>query len=188
MSLLTVFLISLGLAMDAFAVSIGIGVSTPVNKIRVALRTAITFGFFQSIMPIIGWFGANQFKDLITNYDHWVAFVILLLIGIKMMYESRKIDKVCKKDESCIGNLKLFVLAIATSIDALAVGVSFSFLNIYITLPVIVIGLVTFVLSFIGVELGNRLGCYAKSKAEILGGSILIVLGIKILFEHLKFI
>ncbi|MEI6093329.1 MAG: manganese efflux pump MntP family protein [bacterium] len=188
MSLLTIFLISLGLAMDAFAVSIGIGVSAPVNKMHTALKASITFGLFQSIMPVIGWFGANQFKDLIGNYDHWIAFSILLLIGLKMIYEAIKMDKICEKKDSCVGNFKLFVLAIATSIDALAVGVSFSFLNIFITLPVIVIGVVTFVLSFIGVEIGNRLGCYAKTKAEILGGSILIILGIKILLEHFKLI
>ena len=187
MTLLTVLFISIGLAMDAFAVSIGLGIKAKNNKLRTALKAAFLFGLFQTFMPVIGWFAGNQFKDLIVNYDHWVAFVILVLIGIKMIYESTRMDKKCEDSSAKDSFVTLLILAIATSIDALAVGVSFSFLNTLITVPVIIIGCVTFVLSFIGVEVGNRLGCYAKSKAEIFGGVILILLGIKILLEHTYF-
>jgi putative Mn2+ efflux pump MntP len=191
-SLVTVFLISIGLAMDAFAVSIGLGVKSIDDKLKIAIKAALMFGIFQALMPVIGWFAGVQFKSLITSYDHWIAFAILFLIGAKMLYGSKKFAGECKPDDS--GRLKdndrfltLLLLAIATSIDALAVGVSFAFLDISITMPVIVIGCVAFIFSFIGVELGNRLGCYAKSKAEILGGLILIGLGIKILLEHTYF-
>ncbi|MCX6113539.1 MAG: manganese efflux pump MntP family protein [Proteobacteria bacterium] len=187
MTPITVLLISIGLAMDAFAVSIGLGIKAKENKLRIALKTAFMFGVFQSLMPVIGWLLGNQFKDIIVSYDHWVAFFILVLIGAKMIYESTKIDKKCPATDNADRFITLFMLAIATSIDALAVGISFSFLDILITIPVIVIGCVTFIFSFIGVEIGNRLGCHAKSKAEVLGGLILIILGIKILLEHTYF-
>lgn len=178
--------------MDAFAVSIGLGVKSVDDKFKVAIKAALMFGIFQALMPVIGWFAGVQFKTLIVSYDHWIAFAILVLIGVKMLYESAKFAGECKPAGS--GNADsnarfttLLLLAIATSIDALAVGVGFAFLDISITMPVIVIGCVAFVFSFVGVELGNRLGCYAKSKAEILGGLILIGLGVKILLEHIYF-
>ena len=185
MTLITVFFISIGLAMDAFAVSIGLGIKAKDNKFKVAIKAAFLFGLFQSLMPIIGWFAGNQFKDLINTYNHWIAFIILVIIGIKMIYESTKINKKCEDPGNADRFITLFILAIATSIDALAVGVSFSFLDMSITIPVVIIGVITFILSFIGVEIGNRLGCYAKSKAEIFGGLILILLGIKIFLEHI---
>jgi len=187
MTLITVLFISIGLAMDAFAVSIGLGIKAKDNKMRVAVKAAFLFGVFQSLMPVIGWFAGNQFKDLLKNYSPWVTFIILILIGIKMIYESTKMDKKCDPSGNADKFITLLILAIATSIDALAVGVSFSFMNIAITIPVIIIGLVAFIFSFIGVEIGNRLGCYAKSRAEIFGGLILILLGIKTLLEHLYF-
>ena len=173
--------------MDAFAVSVGLGIKAKDNKFKIAIKASLLFGFFQSLMPIVGWFAGNQFKYLVNTYNHWIAFIILVIIGVKMIYESTKIDKKCDSPGNADKFITLFILAIATSIDALAVGVSFSFLDMSITIPVIIIGVVTFILSFIGVEIGNRLGCYAKSKAEIFGGVILILLGIKILLEHTYF-
>jgi len=187
MTLITVLLISIGLAMDAFAVSMGLGIKTSNNKLRVALKASLMFGLFQSLMPILGWFIGAQFKELITSYDHWIAFSLLVFIGLKMLYESTKVSKECDIKNRPDTFLNLLILAIATSIDALAVGVSFAFLDISITIPAIIIGCVAFIFSFVGVELGNRLGCYAKSRAEVLGGLILIVLGVKILLEHLYF-
>jgi putative Mn2+ efflux pump MntP len=183
MNMITILFIAFGLAMDAFAVSITNGITIKHQRINNALKIGIFFGSFQALMPLIGWLAGLRLRDFISGFDHWVAFGLLSLIGGKMIYESTKIG-----DDKEIRSLNLFVLlllSIATSIDALAVGLSFAFLKISIATPIIVIGIVTFILSFLGVLVGNKLGHFFENKMEILGGLILIGIGIKILIEHL---
>ena len=184
MDIFSISLIALGLAMDAFAVSITSGFAIKYIKIKNALMIAIFFGLFQAIMPLIGWLAGYTLKDFISGIDHWIAFGLLSIIGLKMIYESFKLES----DKERVDPLNisvLFVLSIATSIDALAIGISLSFLNISIALPSIIIGIITFLLSFMGVYIGNKLGHFFEKKIEILGGIILIAIGIKILIEHL---
>jgi len=183
MNIVVVFLVAVGLAMDAFAVSIGLGIRTVSHKLRYALKVALFFGAFQAVMPVLGWALGEQFNLLISGYDHWVAFLLLILIGIKMIYEGVKKDEQSRKKRRT-PLYTLFILSIATSIDALAVGVSFAFLNMNILTPALIIGAVTFILSFLGVDLGKRLGLRFKNVAEILGGVILIVIALKILIQH----
>jgi putative Mn2+ efflux pump MntP len=183
MNMIMILFIAFGLAMDAFAVSITNGITIKHQRINNALKIGIFFGSFQALMPLIGWLAGLRLRDFISGFDHWVAFGLLSLIGGKMIYESTKIG-----DDKEIRSLNLFVLfllSIATSIDALAVGLSFAFLKISIATPIIVIGIVTFILSFLGVLVGNKLGHFFENKMEILGGLILIGIGIKILIEHL---
>jgi putative Mn2+ efflux pump MntP len=175
MDLITILIIAFGLAMDALAVSITSGITIKQQKINNALKIGLSFGSFQAFMPLIGWLAGLSLRDLISGVDHWIAFGLLSLIGCKMIYESTKI-----RDDKEIRSLNVFVLlllSIATSIDALAVGLSFAFLKIAIVTPIIIIGVVTFVLSFFGVLVGNRLGHFFESKMEILGGLILIGIG-----------
>lgn len=184
MQFITILFVAFGLALDAFAVSITSGIAIKHLRIEHALRIAIFFGSFQAAMPIIGWLAGISLKDLISGVDHWIAFGLLSLIGCKMIYESMKM----KPDRVEIDPLSIYVLlilSVATSIDALAVGVSFAFLKIAIISPVIVIGIITFLLSFLGVFVGNRLGHFFEQKIELVGGLILIGMGIKILVEHL---
>jgi putative Mn2+ efflux pump MntP len=171
MDLLTIFIIALGLSMDALAVSL-------------ALRMALFFGFFQMLMPVLGWLAGLGFKRAIASFDHWLAFGLLLLIGIKMIREARRPDN-CRSRNNLLSLPVLLGLAVATSIDALAVGLSFSLLAVDIIAPVLVIGLVTFILSFLGVLAGHKFGSLIAGKVEILGGLILIAIGSKILLEHL---
>src|SRR4030042_1221085 len=183
MDTLSLLLIAFGLAMDAFAVSISNGTTIKHQRTNNALRIGIFFGSFQALMPLIGWLAGLHLRDFISGVDHWVAFGLLSLIGGKMIYESTKIE-----DDKEIRSLNLFVLfllSLATSIDALAVGLSFAFLKISIATPIIVIGIVTFMLSFLGVLVGNKLGHFFENKMEFLGGLILIGIGIKILIDHL---
>ena len=184
MDIITILLIAIGLSMDAFAVSVTSGFAVERLRIKHAFRMALFFGGFQFLMPILGWFTGLSLKDLITGIDHWVAFVLLFFIGAKMIYESTKMES-----EKGTGNAfklgTLFLLAIATSIDALAVGISLSFLNVAIVSPSIVIGVVTFLLTFAGVYIGKKFGHFFESKLEIAGGLILIGLGFKILIQHL---
>lgn len=183
MNMITILFIAFGLAMDAFAVSITNGITIKHQRINNALKIGIFFGSFQALMPLIGWLAGLRLRDFISGFDHWVAFGLLSLIGGKMIYESTKIG-----DDKEIRSLNLFVLlllSIATSIDALAVGLSFAFLKISIATPIIVIGIVTFILSFLGVLVGNRLGHFFEKKMEIVGGLILIGIGTKILIDHL---
>lgn len=183
MDIFSISLIALGLAMDAFAVSITSGFAIKYIKIKNALMIAIFFGLFQAIMPVVGWLAGYTLKDFISGIDHWIAFGLLSIIGVKMIYESFKLSDKERVDPLNVS--VLFVLSIATSIDALAVGISLSFLNISIALPSIIIGIITFLLSFMGVYIGNKLGHFFEKKIEILGGIILIAIGIKILIEHL---
>lgn len=184
MDIITILLISFGLAMDAFAVAIANGFSIKKLKINHALRIALFFGLFQAFMPVIGWSLGLGFRDLISEVDHWIAFGLLSIIGIKMIIESRELREE-EKETRTLSLYALLFLSVATSIDALAVGFSLSLLNVSIITPAIIIGIVTFLLSFSGVFIGNRFGHFLESKIEVAGGLILILIGLKILVEHL---
>ncbi|OGD17600.1 hypothetical protein A2V47_03060 [Candidatus Atribacteria bacterium RBG_19FT_COMBO_35_14] len=184
MDLISIIFIAFGLAMDAFAVSITSGLTIKHLRINNALKIAIFFGSFQVIMPLIGWSAGLGFRNYISDIDHWIAFGLLSLIGCKMIYESSKIE-INKKKIDPLNVYVLLMLSIATSIDALAVGLSLSFLNLSIVLPAIIIGIITFLLSIFGVYFGNRFGHYFERKIEIIGGLILIGIGIRILIDHL---
>jgi putative Mn2+ efflux pump MntP len=184
MSFITITVIALGLAMDALAVSITSGITINNLKISNAVTIALFFGAFQAGMPIIGWFGGVSARAFITGIDHWIAFGLLSLIGCKMIFESTKLGPDGKELDPLDIHV-LLLLAIATSIDALAVGISFAFLKMAIFTPAIIIGVTTFSLSFLGVFLGNISGHFFENKIEIIGGLILIGIGIKILIEHI---
>ena len=182
MNVITIVIIGIGLSMDALAVSFINGFVIKKLKIRHAFKIAFSFGFFQGLMPIIGWAAGLSFRKYIQGFDHWVAFSLLCIVGGKMIYESINCGKE-KKD--CLQLPVLLVLSIATSIDALAVGLSFSFLQVEIIIPALIIGAVTFTLCFIGIYIGDKIGRFAGNKIELIGGLILIIIGIKILVEHL---
>lgn len=184
MDLLTIFLIAIGLSMDAFGVSVAGGITAKDRKFPLALKMALFFGGFQALMPVLGWILGLGFKSYITGVDHWVAFGLLFVIGCRMIYESTRTEARRKKINAESIWLLLF-LSIATSIDALAVGLSFAFLDASIALPAVIIGLVTFAVSFTGVAAGGRLGLVFGNKIEIAGGLILIGIGAKILAQHL---
>jgi manganese efflux pump family protein len=183
MDLLTTILIAVGLAMDAFAVSIAKGMAISRQRRKFALLLGGFFGGFQMLMPAIGWLVGLSFKDMIMGVDHWIAFSLLAFIGAKMIYDSTKKDS-NKKDES-LRLHSILILAIATSIDALMVGLSFAFLNTSILEPILVIGLITFMLSVTGFFFGCGLGRVFGNKIKIVGGLILIAIGLKILLEHI---
>ena len=184
MNVVTLLLIALGLAMDSFSVSVASGLTAKNLKIKDALRIGFSFGSFQGVMPIIGWLAGVHVLNLISGFDHWVVFGLLVLIGCRMIYESAGAEP-CKKIINPFNLYVLLLLSVATSIDALAVGLSLSFLKIYIMTPAVIIGAVTFSLSFLGVFLGKRSGRFFERKVGILGGLILIGIGTKILIEHL---
>ncbi len=183
MNLVIIFGTAFGLAMDAFAVSLSSGLQSGKIKVSNALKLALFFGIFQAGMPILGWAAGIHIADYIEKYDHWVAFLMLLVIGLKMIKES--FEPPTERPRNPFNTRLLFGLAIATSIDALAVGFSFAFVNIPLFPSVIIIGSVTFVLSILGVYLGKACGCLFGSRIEFLGGLILIIIGVKILIEHL---
>ena len=183
MDVLSILLISVGLAMDSFTVSICGGMTMTPVRFSQALRMAVFFGFFQALMPVLGWAGAAAFADLIQAYDHWIAFGLLGIIGSKMIWEALK-EEACDPRLSGATLGVLLALSVATSIDALAVGVSFAFLGVSISRPVIAIGTITGAMSLIGVYLGRRFGDLFQGKVQILGGLILIGIGAKILVEH----
>ena len=185
MGLAELFVIAVGLSMDAFAVSVCKGLSVPKMKLSHALTCGVYFGGFQGLMPLIGYLLGSQFEEAIVSIDHWVAFVLLGLIGFNMIKESR--EEGCETMDSSFGVKAMIPLAVATSIDALAVGVTFAFLRVNIFWAVLFIGVITFTLSSIGVKVGNVFGVRFKSKAEFAGGLILILMGTKILLEHLGF-
>ncbi|MBL7153943.1 MAG: manganese efflux pump [Phycisphaerae bacterium] len=181
--LITIIAIAIGLAMDAFAVSIVSGSAYRQLQVKHALRIALFFGGFQAIMPLIGSLAGLTVKDHIADYDHWIAFGLLTVVGGKMIYESCKIKKAEKKfDPTSL--ITLLALAVATSIDALAVGITLSLIATSIILAVIIIGMVTFALSYLGVWIGKKFGHFFETKIEILGGIILIAIGAKILLQH----
>jgi putative Mn2+ efflux pump MntP len=184
MYLITSIFLAFGLAMDAFAVSISSGITIKKPRVENALKIAIFFGAFQAFMPVVGWLAGLGLRELISQIDHWIAFGLLCLIGGRMTYESTK----ARSEKSGLNPLSLGVLlllSVATSIDALAAGVSLAFLQVSILLPIILIGTVTFVLSFVGVFVGDRSGHLFQNKAEFVGGLVLIGIGTKILIEHL---
>ncbi len=181
MSLFELLMIAVGLSMDAFSVSICKGLSVNKVQLKHILLCGIFFGAFQGLMPLIGYFLGSTFAEYVQSIDHWIAFVLLGYIGFNMIKESREEEEL-NPDFS----LKtMFILAIATSIDALTIGVSFAFLQVDIIFSVIAIGVTTFLFSAVGVILGHTVGNKLGNKAEALGGIVLICLGIKILFEHL---
>lgn len=184
MELLEILLIAIGLAMDAFAVSVCKGLSMKKMNWKKALIIGGYFGFFQALMPIIGYFLGSTFENLVTKIDHWIAFGLLVLIGTNMLKEAFANDEENYNDD--VNFKTMIVLAVATSIDALAVGITFAFLQANILISAIVIGIITFLISVVGVKIGNKFGDKYERKAETVGGLILIFMGIKILFEHLK--
>ena len=190
MGLIELFLIAVGLSMDAFAVSVckGLAVRNVKFSIKYSVIAGLYFGIFQAVMPLIGYVLGAQFSDKITSVDHWVVFVLLSIIGGKMIWESFDKDHDDPDTESPVSFNKMLPLALATSIDALAVGVSFAFLKVDIVPAVSFIGGITFILSAAGVKIGNIFGTKFQSKAEFAGGSILIIMGAKVLLEHLNVI
>ena len=188
MDFVQVFLIGVGLAMDAFAVAICKGLKMKKIDYKYTALVALFFGGFQALMPLIGWLLGVQFESYIVSIDHWIAFALLSFIGGNMIKESREGDEEeeCEDCGTVNYDLKeLFMLAVATSIDALAVGITFAFLRVDIVSSIIIIGVTTFFISIVGVAIGNRFGAKYKSKAEFVGGLILIFIGLKILLEHL---
>ena len=184
MSFFELFLIAIGLSMDAFSVSICKGLTTKRFSWRRALVCGLWFGFFQALMPVIGYFLGAQFQEMIEAYDHWIAFGLLFLIGANMIREAFS-KKEGASQNSSLGFRTMFLLAIATSIDALAVGFSFACIQVELWSSVAVIGLTTFVFSVLGVKIGNVFGSKYEKSAGVIGGIILILIGLKILLEHL---
>lgn len=184
MTFFELFLIGIGLSMDAFAVSICKGLSMQKIDKKYTLCIGLFFGGFQALMPLTGYLLGSQFSGYIERFDHWIAFVLLALIGFNMIKESREEEEE-EKPYAGVNFKELLILAVATSIDALAVGVSFAFLGVRIAPAVTLIGCTTFVLTLAGVWVGNLFGSRYKSRAELTGGIILILIGVKILLEHL---
>lgn len=176
--------ISIGLSMDSLAVSVANGIMIKKLQVRHAFRIAFSFGFFQAIMPLIGWAAGLTFSVYIKAFDHWIAFVLLTIVGLRMIWESYKSAKSDEAMRNCLHFPTLLALSIATSLDALAVGVSFAFLDMTIWFPILVIGLITFIICFLGVILGNKLGPHLGNKLGIIGGLVLIAIGINILLQH----
>ncbi len=184
MSLWELFILAVGLSMDAFAVSICKGLSLGKTELKNSITAGLYFGGFQMLMPLIGYLLGIRFQAMIQSIDHWVAFILLCLIGINMIKEANA-------QEECSASMapkEMFPLAVATSIDALAVGVTFAFLDVNIVPAVSFIGIITFIFSAVGIKIGSVFGLKYKSRAEILGGIVLIGMGIKILLEHLGYI
>ena len=184
MNLFSLFLLAVGLSMDAFAVAVCKGLALKKINTRHAVIVGLWFGGFQALMPLIGYLLAAQFRDAITAYDHWIAFALLTLIGGNMIREA-VFEKEEEETDAALSFRSMLPLAVATSIDALAVGVTFAFLDVNIWTSILLIGCTTFVLSMIGVKAGSVFGAKYEKKAELLGGVILILLGVKILLEHL---
>lgn len=183
MSLLELFIVAVGLAMDAFAVSVCKGLSVSKVNLRHAACAGLWFGGFQGLMPLIGWLLGVQFQTAIERFDHWIAFILLGILGINMIREARSGEEECC--DCSFGWRAMLPMAVATSIDALAVGVTFAFLKVDILPAVAFIGVVTFLLSAVGVRLGSVFGRKYQSAAQIFGGAVLILMGLKILLEHL---
>ena len=195
MDIISLLAISVALSMDAFSVSICKGLATKKFSLKTALLCGLWFGGFQALMPIIGYYLGVQFEHLITSFDHWIAFGLLLVIGVNMIREALSEEDSTDDGQQATGQCScsntgfktMLMMAIATSIDALAVGVSFAFLSVDLWKSVAVIGITTFLFSFAGVRIGNIFGSRYSKAAEITGGVILILLGCKILVEHLFF-
>ncbi len=186
MGFIQLLLIAVGLSMDAFAVSMCKGLSMRSFNKKNAAIVALFFGGFQALMPVIGWLLGRSFEKYITAYDHWIAFALLGVIGAKMIIEALRDEGGCEECGDALDYKELLVLAVATSIDALAVGITFAFLQVSILPAASLIGVTTFALSFAGAAIGCRFGAAYKNKAQILGGAVLIAIGVKILIEHLS--
>lgn len=183
MGIIEIILLSIGLAMDAFAVSVCKGISMKKMDWKKACIIGLWFGVFQMLMPLLGYFLGSTFESVVTNIDHWIAFILLGVIGVNMIKESFSTET-----ENCNDNISfktMFVLAVATSIDALAIGITFAFFQVNLIFALTSIGIITFVMSVIGTKIGNRFGIKYENTAELIGGVILVILGIKILLEHL---
>lgn len=186
MNFLTLLSLAIALSMDAFSVSICKGLTTKKFSVKTAVLCGFWFGGFQALMPLIGYFLGAQFESIITSIDHWIAFGLLFLIGANMIREAFNEEK---DENSSQNDVKtMFLLAVATSIDALAIGVTFAFLQVEIWTAILIIGITTFIFSFAGVAIGNFFGSKYSKPASIIGGVILIFIGIKILLEHLGFL
>ena len=186
MGILELILLCIGLGMHAFAVSVCKGISMKKMNWKKACIIGLYFGGFQAIMPVIGYFFGSSFESIITNIDHWLAFILLAIIGTKMIQEAfQKEEEEYNED---ISVKTMLVLSIATSIDALAVGITFAFFKVNLLLAITLIGTITFILSVIGTKIGNKFGDKYKSKSELAGGIILIIIGLKILLEHIGII
>lgn len=183
MNIAELFILALGLSMDAFAVSICKGLSVKKAGITHHVLAGVYFGGFQALMPLIGYMLGLRFQSLITNIDHWIAFILLAIIGINMVKAAKNNEE--DEIDSSFAFRAMIPLAVATSIDALAVGITFAFLNVDIVPAVSLIGVTTFIMSAVGIKIGSIFGTKYKSKAELLGGIVLILMGIKILLEHL---
>lgn len=186
MDLLTIIAIGTGLSIDAFAVSVTGGSTIRPLKFGHALRIALAFGLFQAIMPVVGWAAGVTLEVYINTFDHWIAFGLLTIIGGRMIWNART-NPEGEPSFDILRYATLLMLAIATSIDALAVGFSFAILDASIIRPILIIGLITFITSLAGVYIGNRLGRFFKRNLEVAGGVILILIGLRILWEHLFF-
>ncbi|MGN0335549.1 MAG: manganese efflux pump MntP family protein [Lachnospiraceae bacterium] len=184
MGLLELFILAVGLSMDAFAVSVCKGLSLGKINVKQMSIAGIWFGGFQALMPLIGYLLGSFFTDIITKYAHWIAFILLLIIGGNMIKESGECE-CCDEMDTSMSAATMFLLAVATSIDALAVGVTFAFLQVQIVPAVSFIGVVTFVCSAVGLKIGSLFGTKYKSRSELCGGVILILIGLKILLEGL---
>ena len=187
MGLLEIVFIAAGLAMDAFAVSITLGLSAKKPTLPEIMIPGLYFGFFQSLMPAIGYFAGVLFADKIEDWDHWIAFALLGFIGGKMIKDSFSKEAGEAPDKNSFGFIKMLILSVATSIDALAVGTTFAFFKVNIYTAVLITGPVTFFIAMGGVIIGNSFGTRFRSKAEFAGGAVLIIIGIKIVMEHLFF-
>ncbi len=183
MGITELLFIAVGLSMDAFAVAICKGLSMRKMDYKQAVLTGCFFGGFQALMPFLGFLLATQFKEYITAVDHWIALVLLVSIGINMIRESR--EEKCENVGDGFDLKRMLILSLATSIDALAIGVTFAFLDVKILPAISIIGVTTFIFSFAGVKIGNVFGTKFKSKAEMAGGIILIAMGLKIFLEHI---
>lgn len=189
MGFIELFILGIGLSMDAFAVAICKGLCMQKLNYKNTVIIGAFFGGFQALMPLVGYILGTQFKDSITAFDHWIAFILLALIGLNMIRESRYKDEIsCENVDVSLSIKNMTLLSIATSIDALAVGITFAFLQVNIIPAISIIGITTFIISVLGVKIGHVFGSKYKSKAELAGGIILIIIGLKILFEHLGII
>lgn len=184
MSIVEIILIGIGLAMDAFAVAVCKGLSMKKIKVKNCTIVGGYFGIFQGLMPVVGFILGVSFQEIITKVDHWVAFILLGVIGLNMIRES--LSKENNNSNDKVDFKTMLPLAIATSIDALAIGITFAFLKVNIILAATIITITTFLISFVGVIVGNKLGNKLEKKAEMFGGIILVIIGLKILLEHLN--
>ena len=187
MGIFSAILTGFALSMDAFAVSVTKGITLKKVNSSISIKIAFFFGLFQGIMPLIGWLFGKNFEIYIRSIDHWIAVILLSYLGIKMILDAINEDK-CETNNTYLTNKELIILSIATSIDALAVGVTFAFLNINIVPICISIAAITFIVCFIGVMIGKKIGCALKDYAQIVGGIILVLIGLNILNEHTQII